>query len=140
MSVGRPTDYKDEYCEEIIKFFNVPPYIDSPIVITNKDGSTAEKTERLPNQLPTLAGFARSIGVNRDTIQEWTKKHKEFSVALKFAKDCQEDILIQNGLIGLYQGSFAIMATKNLIAWRDKQEVEHSGNVTIAATKLDEEL
>ena len=54
-------------------------------------------------------------------------KYPDFFNAYKRAKDHQERILVQNGLLGLYQGNFAIFTAKNVLGWRDKQEIKRSG-------------
>ncbi len=128
---GRPTKYDPKYCEEIIKFFDQEPHFETPVVTTYKDGTTKEEVKFIPCDLPTLAGFAREIRVNRDTINQWAKDYKEFSVAIKYAKDLQEHILVTNGLKGLYAQPFAIMATKNIMQWRDKQELGVDGTLEV---------
>lgn len=139
---GRPTKYDKSYCDEIIRYFNIEPNFESPVTITYKDGTTREEMKMFANNLPTLAGFASKIGVNRDTLNEWMKQHKEFSDAIKEAKEHQEQILVENGLQGLYQGPFAIFTAKNVIGWRDKSEIEQTGNITmnveIVRHKIDE--
>lgn len=129
---GRPEGtgkYKKEYIKKLLDYFDIKAYEDKVKLKTFKDGST-EKTEyREANAMPQLAGFARKIKVCRDTINEWSKpenarKYPGFSDALKRAKDCQEDILITNGVLGLYPtGSFAFTA-KNVIGWRDNYGVD----------------
>ena len=126
--VGRPTKYDPKYCDELIKFFNIEPHFETPVVTTYKDGTTKEEVKLIPSDLPTLASFASSIGVHRDTIHQWATEHKEFSDTIKEAKEHQERILVTNGLIGLYQGAFAIFTAKNVIGWKDKTEIEHSGD------------
>ena len=121
--IGRPTRYKPEYCQEIIKFFDIEPHFETPVVITYKDGTTKEEVKFIPSDLPLLSAFANKLKTHRSTIFRWAKKHKEFRNALKRAKDCQREILITNGLKGLYSTSFAIFTAKNLIGWRDKTEV-----------------
>ena len=56
---GRPTDYKDEFCEQVEKLCKL--------------GATDEE----------LADF---FEVNPDTIYEWQKVHPEFSEAIKHGK------------------------------------------------------
>lgn len=126
---GQPTKYKKEYVRELIKYFDIEPHFETPVITTYKDGSTKEEIKFIPADLPTLAGFARQIKVSRDTINEWTRTHPEFSDAIKYAKDLQEHILVTNGLKGLYAQPFAIMATKNIMAWRDKQELGVDGKL-----------
>jgi hypothetical protein len=122
--VGRPTKYDKKYCEDVMKFFNIEPHFETPVTITYKDGTTKEEIKLIPSDLPTLASFASNIGIHRDTLNQWTKDHKEFSDAIKRAKEHQERILVTNGLLGLYQGAFAIFTAKNVIGWRDKTETD----------------
>ena len=62
--MARPTKYKDSYCKEIIKFFDIPKserVVKS--VITGKNEYERTDYESKPNELPTFAKFARKIGV-----------------------------------------------------------------------------
>jgi len=128
--MGRPTKYKPEYCEDIIKYFNVEPYTENEITVTKKNGETYTKKIATPNDLPLICGFAQSIDVCTDTINEWTKIHPEFSDALKKAKDIQQKILVTNGMNGSYNSAFAIFTAKNIMGWRDKQDIAHTGELT----------
>ena len=125
--VGRPTKYDKKYCDDLIKYFNIEPHFETPVVTTYKDGTTKEEIKLIPSDLPTLAAFASNIGVHRDTLNQWATEHKEFSDALKRAKEHQERILVTNGLQGLYPAAFAIFTAKNVINWRDKNETEITG-------------
>lgn len=133
---GRPTLYKPEYAEQLIKYFNIP----STTVIKDDDGTVSlasnGKALQIAAEFPTKAGFACEIGVHRDTLHEWanatlddnkTKKHPDFSDAYNMAELYQENILVQNGLTGRYNAAFTIFAAKNIIGYRDKQEVAVSG-------------
>jgi hypothetical protein len=55
---GQPTKYKKEYCDEVVTYL--------------ADGSS-------------LNQFCASIGIHRDTLQEWAKVHPEFHEAKKLA-------------------------------------------------------
>ncbi len=130
MPAGRPELYKTEYAEKIIKFFNIDPFIRE----TYTDGSGSERTRLVPNRFPTLARFAAELDVDRSTLAEWAEKkdsegrlvHPEFSRAYKRAKDYQEAFLVEGGLAGAFETPFAIFTAKNVIGWRDKQEVENT--------------
>jgi hypothetical protein len=124
--MGRPTKYKPEYCKQIEEFFDIDPYREVTDVYTYKDGTTKETIKLLPNDMIFMGDFARKIGVNKDTLYEWAKKYPEFSDSLKRANELQERLLVVNGLNGVYNSTFAIFAAKNMIGWRDKQELEHS--------------
>jgi len=124
---GRPTKYKDKYVQMMEDYFNREPY---------SIKHTKKGVIRVPCSFPTLDGFAAMIGVNHDTVVNWAKavnkdgtlKYPDFFGAYKRAKCYQEDILIQNGLLGLYQGSFAIHTAKNVLGWRNNPKIKHSGD------------
>ena len=59
MGTGRPTKYKDSYCEDVFKLTLLGATIDE------------------------IANF---FGVNQDTIHEWKKVHARFSEAIKEGK------------------------------------------------------
>jgi len=125
MPGGRPSKYKKEYCEKIMEFFSKPPYEEVEIKHYNKDGRVIKKeTKRKPNDLPFLSEFARRIDVSHRTLERWTKTHKEFCRAYKDAKELQKAFLITNGLLGLYNPTFAIFTAKNITDMRDKKNIE----------------
>lgn len=105
---GRPLDYKPEYAQQLIEFFQ-------------------DSSERFP----TKARFAVTIGVCRQTLYDWATKtddegnirYPEFSDAYKKAQDYQEATLIENALQGKYNPTFAIFTAKNILGWRDRQEL-----------------
>ena len=53
----------------------------------------------------------------------WTKVHKEFSVAYSISKELQKEFLITNGLLGLYDSSFAKFTAKNITDMGDEQNL-----------------
>ena len=117
---GRPTKYAAKYCREIIEFFDV----DATRIVEDmrRDGSTTER--RVANAMPTFAKFARKIGVSRDTLNEWTKNHAEFSDSYKRCKELQEEFLINVGLAGVTSASFVIFTMKNVCGWRDEKDLK----------------
>ena len=129
---GRPTKYKPEYAKKMLEYFDVEPGYDE--VVETKSGDL--KSVHHANDLPTKAEFAWLIGVDRDTLKEWANKkdedgnlvYPEFSAAYKRVQDAQERILITNGLKGGYQANFAIFTAKNVLGWRDKQDLGISGS------------
>ena len=126
---GCPTKYKPEYCEQIIEYFNKPAYV--PVIIKDEDGNETVATNKQgkpimkPCSLPTKEGFAFSIGVHCETLTNWAKKFSEFFESFKKAESLQKNILIQNGLIGNYEKTFAIFVAKNVTDMKDQQFIEH---------------
>lgn len=137
---GRPTKYEARFVEEIVAWFDVEKYKD--IVIermtreTKQGETTTEKFKRVANDLPTLQGFARSIGVTHATLLNWAndvvdveavepqRKHPEFFEAYNVAKELQKDFLVQNGLQGHYPPASFIFVAKNITDMTDKQIIE----------------
>lgn len=77
---GRPTKYKDGFVKEVDKYL-------------------ATKT-RENTSLPTMQGLALWLEVDTDTLVEWGKIHKEFSVTLKKLMLKQAEQLIDDGIYG----------------------------------------
>lgn len=130
--VGRPSVYKEEYIEELIKFFDIPAYTER--ALKNKDGDE-KGIELVPTKFPTLARFASNIGVTRETLHDWATsktedgelRYPEFSYAYKRAKEYQEAILVEGAMAGAFQANFSIFTAKNVLGWRDKMEQEITG-------------
>lgn len=129
---GAPTKYKPEYCEEIIEYFRLPP---SRTEYKEEYFANGDLKSRVPiviaTEFPTFQGFADKIGVHVDTLHEWCKVHEEFSEAYTHAKSLQEKIWLVNGMGGLYNAQFAQFFGKNCLGYRDKQEIDHAGNVKL---------
>jgi hypothetical protein len=125
--IGRPSKYDPALCDAIKDYFNQPPFKEKQTIIRRRDGSEEEKLEKEPVVLPTLERFAAQIGVHRDTLHEWSKVHEDFSDAIKVAKELQKDILMTNGLMGLYNPTFAIFTAKNITDMRDVVNQELTG-------------
>lgn len=143
---GRPTLYKDEYPELLIKHFDIPPYFKTTKQVFTKSG-VCEVEVLEPNDFPTLAGFAIKIGVCRDSLHEWANKkdkdgnlkHPLFSDAYKKVSLYQENYLVTNGLRGIVNTAFAIFTAKNVLGWRDKKEIEvNDTNVEVQTKALSE--
>lgn len=81
-SVGRPTDYDPN--------FDYDKAVDDYL----------ETCGREQTKLPKLSEFARVLGINRDTVQEWAKIHPKFSVTIKRISDAQAEQLQDDGMYG----------------------------------------
>lgn len=104
MDTGRPTDYDPAYCSQIIEFFDQQPWRE--VERTNpKTGLTY--TELVANKLPTLEAFAHKLGYAPSTLYRWQLDHAQFCTSYARAKSLQKDILVQNGLMRLYDSNFA---------------------------------
>ena len=119
--VGRPTKYKPEYCKAIIEFFSGDITKKEKITSITKSGVVEHYVE-VPEKLPLFSAFARSIGVDEDTIVNWTKEYPEFFGAYTRAKALQKEFLIHNGIAGRYDTKFAMFVAVNVTNMKDKQD------------------
>ncbi len=150
---GRPTKYKEEYCEQIIDYFEkcqAEIMVDIKFFMPNKNATIStilnplnesetldawnvkEIAQKLVMQrFPTYVRFARSIGVNKTTLYEWATENKKFSNSMDICKDISEAILLENGLQWLYNPAFAQFLLKNNYWYKDQSEVKSLVNLGI---------
>jgi len=135
---GRPTKYKAAYCQALIDFFDVEPWEEREIPHYKQQGGKRivswTDVKLLPKRMPTLRGFARNIGVGIRTVYDWIdEKHsshkEEFSYAFTCAKEIRKDWLIDLGLSGQTPPLAFKFVAINCTDMRDKQEVEHGGEI-----------
>lgn len=103
--VGRPTDYKPQYAEEILSLM----------------------AEGL-----SLAAAAAELGIHRQRVYEWEERHPEFADTIKLARS-KRQLFLERRLLSAEAGpvvTSTIFALKNAGQgdWRDKTETELSGN------------
>lgn len=119
--VGRPTEYRPEYCDLVIQ--------------AGRDGKS-------------LTNFAADLEVSRQTVNNWVDQFPEFLDAVTRAKalmaswyEIAQRNVVQNGGTSA-QSSLIQFGLKNLDpdGWKEKQEVAHSGGVNITITPDDDNL
>lgn len=125
---GRPTKYRPELCDDIIKFFDRPLYVKK---ITRKwvDGEEQIIEQEVPNETPFLARWCRKHKINVTAPSEWAHKYPEFSKAIIDCKAIQEAFLVEHGIKGDHNGFMTFQTLKNVSGWRDKHEVESKSEV-----------
>ena len=104
---GRPTEYKTAYCNEVINL--------------------------MASGLSLTAAMA-DLGFHRQTAYDWIEAHEDFSYAVKVGQAKRQAFLERRLLKDEMAGpqvTSTIFALKNTGTgdWRDKQEVEHSGEI-----------
>ena len=138
--VGRPSKYKEEYCQMMIDYFSVEPTemrLDTEVVESGEIGDHAEvirkksTTKEKGVQFPTFVRFALKIGVTDNTLQHWCKDNPEFLRAYDSCRELQEDCWKINSLNGTYNPTFAQFLGKNVYGYKDRTEVDQ--NVVITA-------
>jgi len=134
---GRPTKYDPKYCKMIIDYFNVEAYTEKQTMTSTneKTGEEKEYTKTRPTDFPTIEWFAASIDVNDSTLEDRSKKYKEFYLAYSKARQLQKKILIINWMNWLYKEWFAKFVAINCFPdMKDKSE----RNITLELDPEDE--
>ena len=72
----------------------------------NEKGYTSYET-KLKVSLPTVEGFAKYLGVVRNTLYNWAKSYPKFKIALNKVVSEQKQRLIDCGLSGSYNSTIA---------------------------------
>lgn len=76
--------------------------------------------------IPSIAGLALVLGVERYTIHTWAKNVDEFKVIVDRLLANQEQALISNGLAGVFNSSITkLILTKH--GYSDRQETALTG-------------
>ena len=110
--IGRPTKYRSAMCDAVVEM--------------GKAGKT-------------LTQMACALDITMETMNQWRKSKPDYSDAIKRALQhslAHWEEMGQQGCMGAIDGFNAtsyVWQTKNRFpeAYRDKHEVEHSGNVNV---------
>lgn len=86
-------------------------------------------------EFPTISGLALALDMTTETLRMYGKD-EEFSATIRKAKQ-QVEIAWEKKL--LMPGSGPIFWLKNNAGWRDKQEVEQSGDLNINIVRFSDE-
>lgn len=126
-TLGRPTKYRPEYAAQLIEFFETAA---TPEYDTKENGERVLVREGF---FPTLARFATYCGVLQQTLRNWADAkdidgsplYPEFFTAYYTAQNYQEAEMAEGYMSGRWtNASFGALIAKNLLAWKDKQEIE----------------
>ena len=124
--VGRPTLYKEEYCQQMIDYFKEAKLTETRKEIVASGGKAVEIEKTGCATIPSFAGFAMKMDICRDTLRDWCSRSNKFLLAYKRCKEIQEAWLMDNGLRGNVNTAFGIFTAKNVLQWRDKVEQIYS--------------
>ena len=104
---GRPTKYEGDKTVARVKEY-LASCVDETYQLVKTEGEKTTTWEnKIKVRLPTIGGLASFLGVADSTIQEWEKKHKEFSVSLREVIKEQARRLLDSGLSGDYNSTIA---------------------------------
>lgn len=135
--IGRPSSYKPEYCDMILDYFESIASDREPERLIRSEGDKNTQYQLAPKPLPTLIGFARTIGVSRKVLGEWAERHEAFREARARAMEIGEELLTQDSYRGLVAPIIATWLGSNYTSGlRDRKEVVTEITVTQASPAL----
>ncbi len=114
-----------------------PLKFESPEELQEKIDRYFEECD-LNKVLYTVCGLAVALECDRNTLTNYTAK-KEYFSTIKNAKQ-KIEAAVELHCLNAKNPVGAIFNLKNNFGWKDKQEVEQSGNVTIVFDKEDQAL
>ena len=68
------------------------------------------------------------MNITKDTVNQWRKKHKKFSVAVDALFSIQGEMLQMHSLTGWYNPAITQLLLKNNHGFRDKKEIDHTSD------------
>lgn len=117
LKAGRPTDYRDCYCDQIREYFgSATPW---EINYTDKGGAQVIPKDRMP----TIPRFCHAVGIHVSTFYKWVHKHEEFAEAVAEALEMQKAFLMESGGVSI-QAGFATFVLKAAHNMRDDTPLE----------------
>jgi hypothetical protein len=108
---GRPSEYDPAFCDRAAE------YVAQCKTIRKEDGA-------LLVDLPKIEGFAKFLGVSKQTLHNWSEAHPEFVDALELIKNEQKSRLIDYGLAGTYNSTIAKLVLSSDHGMRERSERE----------------
>jgi len=106
MAAGRPTKYNKAMLDKARGYLN--------------------HYEDCGDAVPTAAGMACELSVNKSTLYEWAKHHEDFSDTLDRMQSIQERKLSSGGLTGDFQPTIAKLMLANH-GYHEKLDSQISG-------------
>lgn len=124
--------YRPGFCKKMLTYFAQPPQRTEKKIAYYPDGAIkSEEPIVLPTPLPTFQGFAQSIGVPVEALEDWRKEHPDFDAAYGQARKMQENIWLVNSLTGRYNSSFAQFFGKTVLGHDAGAEQERPDVITV---------
>ncbi len=130
--IGACTDYKEEYVQKAYDYLQeCKDSYENDVETYDEDSGHSTYRKRLKVKLPTLQGFAHYIGHCYNSLQDWKKLYKPFSIALDAITQEQHRRLLDSGLSGEYNPTIAKLILSNNHGYAEKKETKLSGGIRI---------
>ena len=128
---GRPSTYRPEYDQMLLDYFDIPATREIIETHESKNGTVFQEVRTVANDLPTIEGFCKSLKISRETFYHWAGLFPSFADSHKKAQAMQQAIWQQNTMRGRYSQPFAIFFGKNVYGWKDKEDQQITGDITL---------
>jgi hypothetical protein len=128
---GRPPLFKSpkELQEKVNSYFD-SCWVDKIVEVTDKDGNVTATNSTYQNRPYTVAGLAHFLGFDsRNSLLNYQVNPKFLGI-IKKAK-LKIEMNIEEQLVEGKNAAGPIFWLKNHAEYKDKQEVEHSGKITL---------
>ena len=122
-------EYNDTIPRKLIQFISQDLFHFEEDSYINKKGELRTKNIKIPNQLKFIESFCYSINISMETFLKWTNEYPELKLSYNRAREIQLEHIVNNTLLNLYPSQFSNFVLKNISEWRDKKDIELSGNV-----------
>lgn len=119
--IGRPTKYNPDVVKRTYEYIN--SCIDVYYNYQKGFGSTDTFERRVSAQFPTREGLALRLSIHTDTIVEWEKIHKTFSVALALLDQKQKEMIIRGSMNGDYNPMIAKLVLSANHGMKERSDV-----------------
>ena len=117
MPAGRPTKYNEDMLDKALDYL--------------------ENFMLKGDAVPSHAGLACELRVNKSTIYAWAKEHPDFSNTLEAIKERQERMLVNGGLTNEFNGTITKLMLANY-GYSDKLDQSISSpDGSLAPTKIE---
>jgi hypothetical protein len=118
IAVGRPSKYNDKVLDIANAYISGGYKVDGFVI-------------------PSAAGLSRILNVNKDTLYEWAKKHKEFSDILANLNAVQEELALNGGLSGLLNSAIVkLLLGKH--GYHDQAKIDNiSSDGSLSPTRIE---
>lgn len=125
---GRPTKLTPELLEKAktyLEYCEKNPVIREKVKTVQSESKLEKSTEReeYPH-LPTVAGFAVYLGINKDTVYEWSKEDKEFSDVLANVQTASEEMKWKYGASGTLNANIVRFGLSAIHGYKEKTETD----------------
>ena len=141
--------YREKYADELVEYIEeaFDTALDAEANASKKETFYPDGTVKavepvfLPPKCPSLARFARRIGVSPHTLILWAEQHERFSIAYAYAKEMLKELIVEGAMTKQYDTNFAKFALANFHGVRDVSEttIAVKQAQTVLPPEIDEE-